>query len=356
MTPPPVITIRRRGNGPLHAEPESVTLTARELGVPEGTAGHLRLVVPSGWRAVPVGPLAWRVTPHAPRLDVGASVQVRQVFGDGLAGAAELRLRLDLWNALDITGTRLPLPNRASALGEINPERRLFAQTFLPLPEPLARLLFEGLYGDVVFLRLEAPRGGVCSGMAHWTIERACGREPEPADTRAALERIAVYHGRQLTDRALLASLPWFLRGSSRAVFRAVRRDLLRTGQTDRAIDVDIPKVWRRDIARAVVAEGHVVVPYRLTQDGPEQGAIEVYDPNAPDVVATADPRTIHFDLRRDRYAYVHRVRFEDANVGMIANRQRPYARPGTAVLALLGSLLFTPRRGVRSLLGRTSG
>src|SRR5690606_452238 len=108
----------------------------------------------------------------------------------------------------------------------------------------------------IVYLRSEgARRGGLCSGIAHWTIERGLGREPGADAPDAAVERVAMYHGRQLRDSALLASLPWFLRGSSRAVFRAVRRDLLDRGYTDRAIDVDIPKLWRRDIASAIVAE-----------------------------------------------------------------------------------------------------
>jgi hypothetical protein len=352
MSSPPVITIRQEGARPAYADPACVTLDASSFGLHLAQTGHLRLNVPRGWHAEPVGPLAWRVYPRAVQPGSTARFTVERVAGPVQGTAALVQTRLDLRNALDIAAVRLPLPNRASALGEVNPQRAIFEQTFLPQPELFKCLLFDGLYSDVVFLRLEAPRGGVCSGMAHWTIERARGREPDPPDTPHALERIAVYHGRQLTDRALLASLPWFLRGSSRAVFHAIRRDLLRTGQTDRAIDLDIPKLWRRDIARAVVAEGHVVVPYRLTQDAPHTGTIEVYDPNAPDAVGSDDPRTIHFDLRRNRYAYIHRVRFEDSNVGMIANRQRPYDRPGTAILALLGSLLFTPRRAWRSLRG----
>ncbi|MEX2314134.1 MAG: hypothetical protein WD628_00350, partial [Thermomicrobiales bacterium] len=131
-----------------------------------------------------------------------------------------------------------------------------------------------------------------------------------------------------------------------------VRRDLLRDGITDRALDVAIPKPWRLDLVQALVAEGHTVVPYRLRQAGAERGALEVYDPNHPAAIGSDAPRTIHFDLARNRYAYGTLVAPEQTNVGMIAVRQRAYAQPGTAFIATLGSLLFAPRRGVRALFG----
>jgi hypothetical protein len=90
-----------------------------------------------------------------------------------------------------------------------------------------------------------------------------------------------------------------------------------------------------------------------LRQDGPDVGSIEVYDPNAPEAMDSGEPRTIHFDLARDRYAYMHRVSLEDTNVGMIANRQQAYSGRGTVIVALLGSLVMNPRRAMRSLFGR---
>ena len=139
---------------------------------------------------------------------------------------------------------------------------------------------------------------------------------------------------------------------SSRTAYRAVRADLLRQGWTDRALDIDVPKLWRRDLATAIVSEGHVVVPYHLRQDSPHTGSIEVYDPNAPDAIQSPEPRTIRFDLARDRYSYMSRVSLDDTNVGMIANRQRAYTGRGTAFIALLGSLVLNPRRAMKSLFG----
>jgi hypothetical protein len=313
--------------------------------------GHFRVTAERGWHVEPVGELRWAVTPLQVDPDRPATLTL-SIEGMHQRLATTINVRLDLRSALDIKGCALPLPNRASALGDVNPSRDVFDRTYLPMPEWMNRLLFEGLYSDIVFLRSEGRRGGLCSGMAHWTIERGLGKEPPPDDHAHAVSRITMFHGRQLRDRALLGSLPWFLRGSSRAAFRAVRGDLLRQGWTDRAIDVDIPKLWRKDIATAIVAEGHVVVPYHLQQDGPGSGTIEVYDPNAPDAIGSDEPRTIYFDLARDRYAYVHRVSLDDSNVGMIAIRQRAYSGRGTAIVALLGSLALNPRRGLRSLSG----
>jgi hypothetical protein len=60
----------------------------------------------------------------------------------------------------------------------------------------------------------------------------------------------------------------------------------------------------------------------------------------------------IHFDLARNRYAYRKLVSMEQSNVGIIAVRQTAYAKPGTAFLATLGSIVFAPRRAWRALVG----
>src|SRR5690606_27468879 len=103
----------------------------------------------------------------------------------------------------------------------------------------------KGLYSDIVFLRRDGPtRGGLCSGMARWAIDRALGAEPEPESRDEALRRITTYHGRQLSDLSFLMGIPTFLRGSPRASYRIVRRDLLHKGWTDRAFDIAVPKPW----------------------------------------------------------------------------------------------------------------
>jgi hypothetical protein len=264
-----------------------------------------------------------------------------------------IQVNLDLSSSFDPAHFALPLRNRAEHIGRVEPERSVFDHTFAWMPEPLRRLLFHGIYSDIVFLRPEPPRGGLCSGMARWAIARWKGEEPAPASTAQAIERIRLLHGRQMKDRALLSALPWFLRGSSRVAFRAVRADFIRHGATDRALDLAVPKLWRSDVLQAVVGEGHTVVPYRLRQHGPDRGELEVYDPNHPSAIGSDRPRVIQFDLARDRYTYGSTVTEDETDVGMIAVSQRAYAGPGTAILALLGSLLLHPVKSPKALFGK---
>src|SRR5690606_40380644 len=82
---------------------------------------------------------------------------------------------------------------------------------------------------------------------------------PAPPQTHS----LSLHDALPIYDRALLSSLYWFLRASPTAAYRAVRDDFLRTGKSLRALDIGVPKPWRRDIARAVVRQGHTIVPFR---------------------------------------------------------------------------------------------
>ncbi len=343
------ITISRNGDGPIQFHPPAVGID-----LPEGTSGHLRLKVPDGWSSICDPQGGWYLQPVAPNLDKNAALVVQSVSDDTIVDSGTLQIDLDLVSTFDPPSCALPLRNRATDLGEVHPRRDIFERTFTTLPRGLKNLLFRGLYSDIVFLLQEGKhRGGMCSGMARWSIARSLVQEPDPPSIPAAVERIQLYHGRQLRDRALLSALPWFLRGSPNAAYRAVRRDLLRDGITDRALDIAVPKLWRPDLAKALVAEGHTVVPYRLRQHGAGQAALEVYDSNHPDRIGSDQPRTIHFDLARNRYEYGRLVSPEQTNVGMIAVRQKAYSTPGTAYIATLGSLIFAPKRGLQALFRR---
>jgi hypothetical protein len=342
------ITISRDGDGPIRFEPEAI-----QIAIPVAAGHHFRIVVSDGWRATVDPPGNWRVTPDEPNLDAAASYSIVSVPDGAVVEEGRLQVNLDLRSSFDPARCALPLRNRASELGEISPRPDIFERTVTMMSERMKRVLFRGLYSDIVFLHAEGKhRGGMCSGMARWAIARGLGQEPDPPTTEAAIERIQLYHGRQLRDRALLSALPWFLRGSPKAAYQAVRTDLLRDGITDRALDVAVPKLWRLDLAQALVAEGHTVVPYRLRQNGADRATLEVYDPNHPSAVGSDEPQTIHFDLARNRYAYRKLVSMEQSNVGIIAVRQTAYAKPGTAFLATLGSIVFAPRRAWKALVG----
>lgn len=345
------LQVTRVGLDPVRVSAGWVDVEAGALGVSASGGDGLRLVAPPGWDVESAGDGRWHVRPR--RLRIGDNGDLRLVDEAGTTrGAIRVPVVYDLRSSFEIKQHAFPLPNSASALGTIDPDPRIFEQTYAPMPGFARRLLFRGLYSDIVFIRPGAGTGGLCTGMARWAIARGQDREPAPPTQAAALERIALFHGRQLFDRALLAAAVWFFRASPRAAFFAVRDDLIRTGKTDRALDIGVPKPWRRDVLDAVVEQGHTVVPYHLVQESDDRGWIAVYDPNRPDLIDADEPRVIEFDLRNDRYRYGTKVSMEQDDVGMIAVRQDVYMGRGTAILATIGSLLLSPRRALRALRG----
>jgi hypothetical protein len=249
-----------------------------------------------------------------------------------------IRVALDLRTTFDPVRHGVPFPNRAADIGDVTPTQELMRRTYRFVPRMLRRGLFNGLYRNIVYLRADGPfRGGLCTGMARWSIACSHGEVRQPP----TIPELALYHGRQLNDRALLASAPWFVRGSPRAAFYAVRKDALEHGLTRRALDVGVPKLWRRDVLSAVVREGHTVVPFRVRQPSPEVAFVDVYDPNRPAAAGQPDVQTIEFRLRENRYRYRHLAALEDGRIGMVAATQAAYARRGTAFLAGLASVVM---------------
>lgn len=356
------LTVTRRGAAPVRIEPDSFLLTLASFGIQSSSlpVGRYRIGIPAGWRIEPAGRFTWRVEPGPVDPDRWQTFTL-EALSPALPGAAlrwsrSVPVRLDLRTEFDPSRHAFPLANRASVLGDIDPQFDLFRETYRPMPGWWQRLLFKGLYSEVVFIRSEGPdRGGLCSGMARWAIGRFLGDEPDPTTQDGALKRIIVLHGRQLTDRVLLATAVWFFRGSPGAAYRAVRDDILRSGTTDRALDINVPKPWRRDILSALVGEGHTVVPYRISQPDPGKAFVDVYDPNRPPDDEGEQPNTIELDLYRDRYAYRNRISMEQDNVGMIAVRQAAYSRRGTTVLTLLGSAIVLVVLAGRKRLAQTN-
>jgi hypothetical protein len=347
------MTLSRVGYAPVTAEPAELSVTLGTFGISKSEAqGHFRFSAPTGWRVRQHGPGEWRIRPARLRLDEPAVLRLERVGPDDERHEwrRAVTVRLDLTTTFDPVRHAFPLRNKASVLGDVLPQWERFRETYRFLPGPLAKTLYRGLYRQIVFLTSEGERrGGLCSGMARWSIARCNGDESRPEDDVAAVDRVALIHGRQLTDRALLASFIWFLRGSPRAAYRAVRRDALRYGETRRALDVAVPKPWRRDVYPAVVEQGHTVVPWRIVQEGPDTARVDVYDPNFPAENGEPVVQSIYFDLAANTYTYRSLVEAGDTNVGMIAVPQAAYSHRGTAILASLGSLLMLPFQRSRS-------
>jgi hypothetical protein len=349
----PAITLKRIGRQPIEIVPPQLVLTADSFGVPQHErTGLFRMISRDSLRIEPAGELVWSVTPLRIHPDRPETLVLERTGSGGVRQTWSLTIpvNLDLTSTLDPIADTFPEPNRAAVLGDILPDRRVFERTYVGPSKLLADELFSGLYSDIVFLRREGPtRGGLCSGMARWAIARSVGDEPDPVNRAAALDRITMYHGRQLCDRAFLLGAPWFFRGSPRAAYRAVRRDLLRAGMTDRAFDVAIPKPWRRDVITALVRQGHTIVPYRIIQHGSDSATVQVYDPNRPSATLET-PESVEFDLKRDRYGYRHMVSIERGDNGLVAARQSAYQRQGTAIAASLVSIAMRVGRRLGDL------
>ena len=335
-------TVIRRGLEPPMIAPSLMRLTPSSFGVPrERNIRRGRLRIPRGWSIQSPAPLAWFLTPDIEHLELDAPIAIwlEVEFDDGERHlySRNVNIQLDLETSFSVEKHAFWERNSARAIGEIGPSIGPFRSTFRRSAGLLARPLYRGLYSDIVQLRRKGPhRGGLCSGMARWAGLRSIDDVEDRPSQEEALDQIRTLHGRQLTDRALFASLRWFLRASPVEAYRAVRDDALSTGKSLRALDVGVPKPWRRDIARAVVREGHTIVPFRIRQMSPMRAFVDCYDPNRG-----RETHTIEFHLDTGRYAYRDKASLKDDNVGMIAVEHDVYARPGTAILAGIGSMIW---------------
>jgi hypothetical protein len=336
------IVISRRGLGPVTVTPSSLRLTPASFGVQDRQSIERgRISASPGWRLVSPAPLAWFAHPDVARMDLDApatfTLELEHRDGRTASWTRSFNVRLDLRTTFDPEQHAFPERNSARVIGEVDPRRDVFDETYAFLPRPLGNLLFKELYSDIVQLRVEGEhRGGLCSGMARWAGLRSLRRETTLPEQDEAIRQISLLHGRQLTDRALLSSLRWFLRASPSAAYEAIRDDALFAGRTVRALDIGVPKPWRRDIARAVVREGHTIVPFHIRQESPRLAYIDCYDPNR-----ARETHTIELHLDTNRYSYRNKVSLDDGGVGIIAVPHGVYSRPGTAFLATAGSLLW---------------
>jgi len=312
-----------------------------------------RLTVPAGWVTLPDRHLtlpgdrsaAWLVFPRGAPRQFDARIRVSLKIGGGRV-TEERRLRIELYGESRFIPDvdRLPWANRVSDFGPVEPEDRHFRETFRLVLFP--KRFRSGLYNAVVRLSADPGRqpGGLCTGMARAALARSLGMLQ--AEDQALRDQVIVLHGRQLTDRALLAGVPWFFCPSPRRAFKRFARDLLHRGWSDLCFDLNVPKPWRRDVVRALLGQGHTVVPYAFRQSDPAWAEVLVWDPNRPDA---AGETVISFDLARNRYRYQPLVDYGDS-VTIVAVRQRAYQQGRTALLSSLASLML-PHPTMRHLL-----
>jgi hypothetical protein len=323
-----------------------------------GLARRVRLIAPPGWTVAepvrlvldPARTVVWRVRPGGLALSCLTNLRLVVERADGgeseIVHAVPIEVRGR--SQFDPRRHALPFANSAIDLGPIDPSPAIFAQTYQAAP--LAGPFFDGLYSEVVHISDDprAPRpGGLCTGIARSALEFSL-RHPDQPITRhdpALLRRQAMlWHGKQLADRALLASTAAWVGHGSRDAYLAFREQVLAGSSSDLAMDVNVPRPWRRDLFTALIGSGHTVVPYALRQHSDDHAEVWVYDPNHPRPEEMRQS-VIHFDLARDTYQYRH---VDGSAPGrpskVLAVRQSHYRAATTGVLGGLISLLLYPR------------
>lgn len=345
----PLATLRYTNDGSDRFRwiPDRFRLLVTSEGVAETEFSSLELDLPRHWRSLPIQEgeqRGWLVFPEGPP---SFPVELRVVEHTGKTqralAAFVLPVRFCGRNRFDPQRDRLPWANRIDEFGPAEPSWDTFRRTFRLTIAP--RAFFRGLYREVVQLQCDADgsvRGGLCTGLARAALARALGRLPAVHDLR---ETVLVLHGRQLSDRALLAGLPWFLWPSPRRAYRAFVGDLLEQGWSERCFDLNVPRPWRRDLLQALLGQGHTVVPYAFCQEHADEAFVWVADPNSPDATSTV----VTIDLARDRYAYPP-LAVDGRRTTIVAVPLSAYLEGSTAILAsLAGPLVTAPQRAVRT-------
>lgn len=315
-------------------------------------AAGARIELPPGWKAVPIldqpvasqdAPFIWTVIPAGQPDDFSAEIRVRVYDGTGPVTLLTTTLGIEIrgYSQFDPSLHGLPWTNSVSELGEIRPTTGIFERTFDVSFLPAA--FFTGLYRAIVFIGADPGQyqGGLCTGMARTALEQSL--EAQQNGNAITRDQVIMLHGRQLSDRALLASSPWFFAPSPRRAFARLKANILSTGRSDVCFDIGVPRPWRRDIPQALVQLGHTVVPYAFRQSSREQAEVMIYDPNR-----LADSRegkvSIRFDLCADTYEYEPWASRDDRSITVIATPQAAYRHGRTAFLASAASLILYPR------------
>lgn len=355
------------GGGPFRYAPGELTLTLAADGLRRFPAAEVvEVIPPPGWRAadgarraVGDGALAWRLAPGGipATCEQGIALAVLGAGGRRL-GTLRHAVPVELYGASQFDPERhtLPFRNSSGDFGPVEPRLDLFLRTYRRGGTVLPAAFFAGLYRDIVFLSAATAArgsGGLCTGMARFALERSLlpdeAARPLAGRRRAvAMEAVQAWHGRQLTDRALLAAARQVLAPSPTAAFRRFRDQVLASGRGAVAFDIGIAR-WEPSPARwgaifqRLVTQGHTITPYAFRQTSDRAAEVLAYDPSYPDR-ADWPENVVRFDLIDDRYAYRGFGTLDrDDPTTVLAVPQEHFAGQGTAYLASLANLALHP-------------
>ena len=297
--------------------------------------------------------IEWQVTAHEQPQSFQESISVCALSADDELGKVTCSVGVEIraFSQFEANKYVIAKSNSVDEWGTVQPRSDVFDRTYTFTL--FRERFFNGLYRSIVFMGAIGGRyqGGICTGMARVALERSLSADLE----EASLDEILLWHGRQLTDRALLASALWFLMPSPRRAFNAFRRDVLSSGISRRSFDIGVPLPWRRDVYSALQQEGHTVVPFAFRQSSNDRASVMIYDPNDP---AKSKQRSaiMTFLLDENTYRYPPLVGLDLNKTTIIAVEQRAYQDGRTAILASVASGVLgineSMRHGWSSLLG----
>lgn len=347
----------------------TLSLSVPDLRQQYPAADAARLAPPLGWQSndqplrrlgAANEDLTWQISP------AGLPASCRQTFrcdllaGETIIATVEHTLAIELWghSAFDPVRDIPPFRNSTADLGDIEPRRELFDRTYRGGGMILPGAFFRGLYRDIVFLASGTDArggGGLCTGMARYAL--GCSLTGEHPPVERVREVVQIWHGRQMTDAALLAAAAQFLTPNAAGSFQRFREQVLTSGYGSVAFDIGIarwewsPHTWP-EIFQRLVTQGHTIVPYAFRQTDDDSATVQVYDPSYP-APEDAPQNIVRFDLARNRYAYRGFGALDrDDPTTVLAVTQRPFSQPGTAFLASLASLIMHPATGEAEVRG----
>ncbi len=255
--------------------------------------------------------------------------------------------------------------NSGGVYGAVRLDRKIFNQTYgwgLD-KEKFFRKMYRDILGATVDengpIPGQAPlSSGLCTGMIRsslaFYLQHARPTAHDLTPVGPTLDTIMLYHGRQLTDRALLQATGWIVRGGPRRVFEEFKKEVMRGNPDPMAFDIGVAAWGRKDFWRAIQAEGHTTIPYAFRQEQPDQGEIFIYNPNNPadqddygyanapaGQARRLEKHVIRFDLTKNTYYYsdhYQSVRPNGDGTTIVAVHQSAYEQGRSALIASIAN------------------
>ncbi|HEX2910503.1 MAG TPA: hypothetical protein VH186_06810 [Chloroflexia bacterium] len=255
--------------------------------------------------------------------------------------------------------------NSGSAYGAVSIDRAVFDRTYGLLlgREKFFRKMYRDILGATVDekgpIAHSAPlSSGLCTGMIRSTLAFYLKQANPPAHqldpVGDTLNTIKLYHGRQLTDKALFQAAGWIIRGGPRKVFEVFKKEVLSGNKDPLAFDIGIATLKRKNFFTAIQSEGHTVVPYAFRQSSPQSAEIFIYNPNIPasqenygyaNAPAGEEARltgpVINFDLANNKYFYTDHyqsVRPNGDPTTIVAVHQSAYEKGRSAIITSIAN------------------